>query len=275
MITFSVQYGLRGILLIIGGMTSHGIAFSFLYRQETYRQTTQKYKNETHSNDLEPVSTDQIDKKIYTVCNNKKIVQMKHSDKDARKIGSTLVKPVRPRSVKTEYTLLESFKIILSNKCYVTFCIGVLFVNPVVNCYTIFLIDIYLDKGFTIAEASLGLVIFNITANVGRLFPGFLTRLPCISTITVHIIHSTIGIIATITFLFVNTYIITLFCACLIGIVAGMLRSGMVVTTTALVGKSHLSNGMGILFTLNCVPNIVVGPISGKLTLYFVVSTCM
>ncbi|KAH3844195.1 hypothetical protein DPMN_086450 [Dreissena polymorpha] len=88
----------------------------------------------------------------------------------------------------TDLTLRSSMHCLFRNRVFMVFVAGLAFSLPIINILTVFIVDLYQDRGSTKKEASFGLIALNVCGGLGRLSPGFIMKIPGMTTLGVPII---------------------------------------------------------------------------------------
>lgn len=172
-------------------------------------------------------------------------------------------KAVLPRNHGNE-TVFESLKELALNPSFVLFAVGMGIAYPALGILFIFIVDLFMDAGLTIEEASLGMLLVHLFSILGRLIPGILMQSKRVSTLSVPIVASVVTSISMAGLAYANILELCLFLCCLIGVPYGIFVSVFSVTSLKLAGISRLSNAIGVLFTLNGLGTAIAGPTSGR-----------
>lgn len=210
------------------------------------------------------------------------------SDKEIVELGNVETPANAPVQKKT---FLKAIRTICGNPPFFIYACGAGLAYQSVVMLVIFIQDIFLDAGLTKEDASLALLLINLFSTLGRLIPGSLFQLKCISTFTVPMIASilsTVSLIASYMFTYLALKLVFL---CVGGLSLGMFVSMLGVMALRFFDPTVLSTGIGLTMTSFGIAVAVFGPISGKwcfsnrvyMTKHFrtrrlnfiVVSTCM
>lgn len=167
-----------------------------------------------------------------------------------------------------EETILQGFKYLVTNKCFVMFAIGLVIINNSLNIVLIFIDDIFQSNGFSKKDVSLGLLILNVLNLIGRLLPGVTLQYKLMSTMCVPIITAALAVVAMVGFILADTLALSLFFCCLVGMPFGISSAMFTLIPMKLVGLRRLPNAIGILFTINGMCFAATGPLTGLIRDY-------
>ncbi|KAH3890250.1 hypothetical protein DPMN_014323 [Dreissena polymorpha] len=151
----------------------------------------------------------------------------------------------------TDLTLRSSIYRLFRNRVFMVFVAGLAFSLPIINIFTAFIVDLYQDRGSTKKEASYGLIALNLCGGLGRLSPGFMMKIPGMTTLGVPIIACVLLGIGILCSVFVPGMSLLILSSCVTGFAIGILGASLNVTTARLVGTKHLGNAIGIICTMN------------------------
>ncbi|XP_045175480.2 monocarboxylate transporter 12-like isoform X2 [Mercenaria mercenaria] len=287
------SYGLKGALLIVGGLYMQLIPASLLWTPRVKRSKEGNINISMSGEDRTKVKpakhTEKVDKECRedtrflesddkyqqtstedTADENNDSVLIERQlttidDKQGRRKTEDKRNPEVKANNRGKDTVWESLKQLAFNPSFVLFAVGMGVAYPALGILFIFIVDLFLDAGLTEEEASLGLLLVHMFSIFGRLLPGIVMQSRRIASLSVPIFAALLTSSAMVGLAFVKSLEVNLFLCCLIGLPYGVFVSVFSVTTLKLVGIKQLSNAIGVLFTLNGLGSGLAGPISGLL----------
>lgn len=164
----------------------------------------------------------------------------------------------------TKEPVSKCLKALVCNPSFVLFAIGLAIAYPALGILFIFVVDLFLDTGLTESDATFGLLLVHLFSIFGRLLPGLILQSKHVPALFVPICASIVTSAVMAALVVVDGLSEHLVLLSLIGVPYGVFVSVFSVTTLKLVGIEKLPNAIGIHFTLNGIGSALAGPISGK-----------
>lgn len=127
----------------------------------------------------------------------------------------------------------------------------------------LFISDLFLDRGFLETDASYSLLFFNISSVIGRLSLGFILKVPKVPTLAPQAFGCIFAAFAATGILLSRSLTTILILMCPFGLAQGLVLASDSVVTMELFGVKHLSNGLGIAFTITGLVDAALGPTFG------------
>ncbi|XP_052789063.1 monocarboxylate transporter 14-like [Mya arenaria] len=226
------RFGPRGTYLITGGILLNMIPFTMLWNSPITKKLTKPKHEQNVCNDnaIEMESLTSVKSEVKTC----------YADKD---------------------TLCAAFKKLVTDRAFVFFAFGLATAYSCVMVVNVF--DALQDSGLSQTNATLGLLLLNISGIIGRILPGTLIQIKYITVLTVPIIACIMIILSQLGITLLSS-ITTNFLACILaGTAIGMLMSCFGVVTLKLVGIERHANAMGICLSLSGLTNALMGQFGG------------
>ncbi|XP_052789062.1 monocarboxylate transporter 14-like [Mya arenaria] len=226
------RFGPRGTYLITGGILLNMIPFTLLWNSPITKKLTKPKHEQNVCNDnaIEMESLTSVKSEVKTC----------YADKD---------------------TLCAAFKKLVTDRAFVFFAFGLATAYSCVMVVNVF--DALQDSGLSQTNATLGLLLLNISGIIGRILPGTLIQIKYITVLTVPIIACIMIILSQLGITLLSS-ITTNFLACILaGTAIGMLMSCFGVVTLKLVGIERHANAMGICLSLSGLTNALMGQFGG------------
>lgn len=280
---FSGLYGYPGIFLICGALSLNTFALVILWSPvEKPCVKTKQTANTGHQKEINSINFNVVtvpesrlayDNSQFTTDD----IASGRADEKTRRVtisnagvsgtiqtGDCLNNNVHTGPKSTAPTLRSSITCLFRNKVFMVYVAGLSFALPIINILTVFIIDLYQDRGFTKTEASFGLIALNMCGGLGRLSPGFLMKIPRMTIIGVPIMACVLLGIGIVCVVFVPGLSLLIVSSCVTGFAIGILVASLNVTTASLVGTNHLGNAIGIICTTNGIGTAISGPLGGN-----------
>ncbi|XP_045176440.2 monocarboxylate transporter 1-like isoform X2 [Mercenaria mercenaria] len=303
----SDHFGLKGTLLIVGGIYLQILPASLLWRDDEFKSRKAVHLTEQNTNDTEVkekvdananralwscsdasqnergyggVTNCTEDDKVVNVRNGgcPKIKHVNIINRHAAEHADFKQSYVKRNDEDTMVTCTiqntrresigESLKHLACNPSFVLFAIGLAVAYPALGILFIFIVDLFLDAGLSEDNATFGLLLVHMFSIFGRLLPGLVLQSKRVPALSVPICASIVTSAAMAGLVAVTDLKQLLLLLGLIGIPYGVFVSVFSVTTLKIVGIDRLSNAIGVHFTLNGIGSAVAGPISGSLRDY-------
>lgn len=233
-------YNFRGAFLIMGAISLHGIPAALISNQGGIE--TPKAKNNKSS---------------------------KYSDKST--LNEQTSSSVRQCSgcidnyKKTDFKDLKNgMKILIKNKVFVIYGIGMVISIVSINTFYAFVIDFYRSLGMDRSKAVLMLFILNLCSIFARFTPGLIKCIPHMSVISVSIMATATGCITLLLFPHVDTEEYILILSCVMGIAIGGIFSSTYATVNKILDCSNSAIGLGLVLSVCSIGVISSIPISGN-----------
>ncbi|KAH3844085.1 hypothetical protein DPMN_086336 [Dreissena polymorpha] len=275
-------YGYPGIFLICGAVSSNTFALVTLWAPvEQPSVKTKQTATTGHHKEINRINVSVVTvPDIRLACDNSKFkiddIASDQADNQTRTEPSSnagvngtmqtvdsLDNNILTGPKSTDLTLRSSMHCLFRNKVFMVFVAGLAFALPIINIFTAFIVDLYQDRGSTNKEASFGLIALNLCGGLGRLSPGFIMKIPGMTTLGVPIIACVLLGIGIVCAVFVPGISLLILSSCVIGFAIGILVASINVTTASLVGTKHLGNAIGIICTMHGIGTAISGHVAG------------
>ncbi|XP_053384645.1 monocarboxylate transporter 1-like [Mercenaria mercenaria] len=252
---FSETFGLRGTLLLSGGIVMNTMPAALLWTQpEHILSTNQRKKGKTNSAyTLEETESRTEDR-----------VQKGYRDGIAPRHGETIEIEKVNYEQNTEHGLLRSIKLLFKDKCFILFVLRMDLAYPPIMLLITFIVDAFIDSGLSQTDANFGLLLINAFSIDGRLLPGLFMQSRHISSLMVPAFASIITAVCMAGLILVKSLSLKLVFSSVVGIPLGICVSCFSVTNLDIVGPSQLGNASGLTLTASGLISIAAGPVSGK-----------
>ncbi|XP_052798318.1 monocarboxylate transporter 4-like [Mya arenaria] len=280
------QYGLPGIFMILSGVLLNNIALMILWSSDNKPHKEKKSTNapakETHDNpafhmkEITSYNTEISQRTQQAHQNNiqhealTSTINTEHNTNIViiEKLETTWGKnrgngESNKKTTETKLIIKDSLLSLIRNKVFMMYCVSFSFAMPALNVPVIFIVDIFVSRGFSMKNAIFALLMFNVFSALGRICPGLLLKIPSMPILGVPMLALLLSAIGTAFMPLVASLSLMISVTCLIALGSGMCISALGATTIDLVGTADLSNAVGMLFTLNGIGFMAVGPLSG------------
>jgi len=167
------------------------------------------------------------------------------------------------QDAQTEQSFIQGVRIVAKNIPFYFYMVGQALGFQAGASLTVFLQDIFLDAGFSVNDATLGIFLMNMFAIVGRLVPVLLFSIKRMPTFGVPLIGSgalPLSVLAVYYFKFLAVKMISV---CVVGLAFGI-HLGIGVMTMRFFDVRVLSTGMGVGMTATGLTFSVFGPLTGN-----------
>ncbi|XP_045175603.2 monocarboxylate transporter 12-like isoform X2 [Mercenaria mercenaria] len=250
---FSETFGLRGTLLLSGGIVMNTIPAALLWTQPEHilpknRRKKGKTNNAYTSEETESRTEDRV--------------QNDYKNEIVPRHGETVeIKKVKYMQ-NTEHGLLRSIKLLFKDKCFILFVLGMALAYPPIMLLITFIVDVFTDSGLSQTDANFGLLLMNAFSIGGRLLPGLLLQSRHISSLMVPAFASIVTGVCMAGLILVRSLSLKLVFSSVVGIPLGIFVSCFSVTNLDIVGPSQLGNASGLTLTASGLVSIAAGPVS-------------
>ncbi|KAL4225745.1 hypothetical protein ACF0H5_016434 [Mactra antiquata] len=275
----SDMYGFRGALLILGGFTMNFIPMCLLWRQQSPKLDTQASTRSVENLQLYQqtfnVSVSIKDDKVIIIKN--KQLSKENDVNFIRKFPVAFdvaqTKRISIKPGKVTYfedtdrlqTLKQNLLSLITNVEYMVFLIGFVISFASLALIIIFIADMFKDKGLTVEDATLGLLIMNIFGVFGRILPGLLMQIKHLPTLFCPLLAALSGTFVLLGIQLTSSRTLLLMICAFNGIPSGVISTMFNVITAKLVDTKGLPTAIGLLFTASGIGNAIAGPVSGYL----------
>lgn len=182
----------------------------------------------------------------------------KSDQKSKQNLGKRETSKENKRSCRT------ILKILLCNVPFVLFVIGMALTHSSFRVLSVFITDILKERGFTPAEATIALMVFNFSGIPGCLLPGLVKKLPMGSSLFCVTFVTFLASPSALALNFVTGLAIAVVCCAAIGLAFGAVTAANAVSVAGLVGEECYAPGVGLSYGLTGIIVAGTGPLSGK-----------
>lgn len=260
MVTTKAAFGMRGMMLINGGLVLNMIAFSLvmMHSRKPDDEATQKLK----SVETEKTSSIKLkDKETDLNVNENKEHQIKSKDVAEPLLDNI----VTSKEVKTKVEKKKLFHFSVFKKVtFICFCISNVFVNVGQGIYILHLPSYSREAGFTENDFGLMWLVYAVCNIVGKVVYSVIGQHPrCNATVLYSVSLALTGVCVGLTpvFLTKTGILITAGCVGFFYCVTGALIQAVVYN---IVGYERFADGVGMSFPFKATGNLIGGPLAGK-----------
>ena len=223
------NYGLRGTLLIIGGILLNSIPL-VLYLPADSPADSVKKEELLQDSDPEIIKSQQE----------------------------------RNETIIEKDTFKDTVKRLIKHKAFLVFVLGAAITTASQMTFLIFLTDLLKDRRLDSSSISLGLLLYSLATLVGRLLPGTLKQIKNCSSLSIPLMATAFGIAASILIAVVDDRVTSLTACCGSGLSFGLINVCMPSVSVTLVGKQYIAPSLGFALSMCGVVTLISGPINGK-----------
>ncbi|KAL4230024.1 hypothetical protein ACF0H5_010411 [Mactra antiquata] len=283
------KYGLRGALLLVGGITMNCIPACLLWKVPTENgdQVQQKASNKntepiqqykqnfdiTLTTTEDTVTIKKNNRHSFSTENDLYFINkfpVTYNDTKTRRVSIQPgdFKEYDDKETEENQSIVQNLKSLTKNTGFVIFVMGSALAFPAVSIAIIFIADLFRDKGLAIDDTTFGLFLMNAVNIIARLLPGLLLQVKNIPTMFVPILASLLATLGLLGFAFSKTKVVALIVCVVTGMPLGMYLAMMSVVSTKLVGIKKLPTAVGIMFSACSIGSALAGPVNGKFNQY-------
>ncbi|KAL3892041.1 hypothetical protein ACJMK2_004281 [Sinanodonta woodiana] len=181
--------------------------------------------------------------------------QTNQISQDTSRITKETEKPVHIQNFCSRYGQ------IFTNKTFLLFVFGIAFLFVPHNGFIIVFTDIMKSREFTEENIRLAYVIHSISNVCGRLSFGFLKQIPRVSTLSLTFLFACMSAVSFSTIHLAKEFWTTAFACFIMGFEMGVTVAAVQIGALKIVGPENLPFGIGLIYSVMGVGNVVVGPI--------------
>ncbi|KAL5013897.1 hypothetical protein ScPMuIL_008167 [Solemya velum] len=179
---------------------------------------------------------------------------------DNKKVsGDTELSQQKPRS----QTCFEIVSTLFTNKHYVLGPVCVSIGVSILTSLNIFIVDVFISRGWARNNGVFALFLMNFIATVGRLVNGLFKQCPHTSVFNIPFLACVTGGISIMLFHTVTTLLPITLLTGVIGFTFGILISSIYITAAKVVGDKLFPVGQGVASTVGGVLGVCIPPIIG------------
>ncbi|OWF43930.1 Monocarboxylate transporter 12 [Mizuhopecten yessoensis] len=238
------MYGLRGCVLIVGGLVGNMICFFAVCKPKSVGLHKTKLDCSGNADRKQSAIHQPLDEDRVTIDNailNNKNIPGKQN------------------------TCTEKLNSLRKNYIFIIFIFGISLTFSAFGAALIYMLEFFKKKGFAEDKAMLFYFYMNISATLGRLIPGLCILLPHIDGLVISAICTIVSCLSSLGLLGATTYYQHVILMCVFGMTLGCANTVLSMTTMELVGLDNYAIGMGILLLVIGPSSICAGAVSGWL----------
>lgn len=269
------MYGFRGALLIVGGCVLNVIPGCLLFKKvestrkhpSSLAEKLRQFQEKFEATVVDAGPEIKIERRSFDISKDVQMISqfpVLSQNQDTKTVVVQMGEKQTESNRRTICSRCIQLTQLLKNRSYVLFMLGIVITTPCIGLIIIFIVDIFLDKGFTRDDASFGLTLLNVTLLFGRLLPGLLMQSKYISTLALPIFAAILAAVSLFSLTIVRAQWLTVAVCAVVGLPMGMFITMFSLVPLKIVGQERLPTAIGMILTANCIGNAVVGPISGK-----------